>query len=140
MAANTQPIFSNQGFIKWGSAINAANPILDGTGTVNTIATGNAAGNNAGNFIQKIIARPLGTNVASVARIFINNGSANTTAANNALMAEITLPASTLNQAGAMGGIEISLNLVLPASYNINVTLGTAVAAGWIFTAIGGQY
>ena len=140
MAANTQPIFSNQGFIKWGTAITAANTALDGTGTVTTIATGNATGNAAGNFIQKIIARPLGTNVASVARIFANNGNTNATAANNALISEMTLPASTLSQVAAMTGIEIPLNFVLPASYNLNATLGTAVAAGWLFTAVGGQY
>ena len=140
MAANTQPIFSNQGFLKWGAAITAANAALDGTGTVTTIATGNAAGNAAGNFIQKIIARPLGTNVSSVARIFVNNGATNATAANNALVTEVALPASTLNAAAAMAGVEIPLNFVLPASYNINATLGTAVAAGWIFTAVGGQY
>ena len=140
MSANTQSIFSNQGFIKWGTAITAANTALDGTGTVTTIATGNAAGNASGNFIQKIIARPLGTNVASVARIFVNNGSANSTAGNNALIAEVTLPAVTLSQVSVMTGVEIALNLVLPASYNLNATLGTAVAAGWMFTAIGGQY
>ena len=140
MAANTQPIFSNQGFLKWGAAITAANAALDGTGTVTTIVTGNAAGNASGNFIQKIIARPLGTNVASVARIFVNNGATNTTVTNNALLVEVSLPASALNPAAAMIGVEIPLNLVLPASYTINATLGTAVAAGWIFTAIGGQY
>ena len=140
MAANTQPIFSNQGFLKWGAAITAANTALDGTGTVTTIATGNAAGNASGNFIQKIIARPLGTNVASVARIFFNNGASNVTASNNALVIEVSLPASALNPAAAMTGVEIPLNLVLPASYNINAALGTAVAAGWIFTAVGGQY
>ena len=140
MAANTQPIFSNQGFLKWGAAITAANAALDGTGTVTTIATGNAAGNASGNFIQKIVARPLGTNVASVVRIFVNNGATNATAGNNALLIEAALPASTLNPAGAMTGVEIPLNLVLPASYNIHAALGTAVAAGWIFTAVGGQY
>jgi len=140
MAANTQPIFSNQGFIKWGTPLTAANTAMDGTGTVTTIATGNATGNAAGNFIQKIIARPLGTNVASVARIFANNGGVNTTATNNALIAEITLPATTLSNAAAMTGLEFPINFVLPSGNNFNVALGTAVAAGWMFTAIGGQY
>lgn len=140
MAANTQPIFSNQGFIKWGTAITAANTATDGTGTTTTIATGNAAGNAAGNYIQKLICRPLGTNVATVGRIFANNGSTNATAANNALIAEVTLPAVTLSQVAAMVAVEIPINFVLPASFNLNATLGTAVAAGWMFTAIGGQY
>lgn len=140
MAANTQPIFSNQGAIAFSGIITAANIAMDGTGTINTVVTGNAAGNATGNFIQKLIARPLGTNVASVLRIFANNGGANTTATNNALIAEVSLPATALNNSGAMTGVEIPLNLVLPANYKINVALGTAATAGWIVTAIGGQY
>ena len=140
MAANTQPIFSNQGSIAFSAIVIAANLAMDGTGTINTVMTGNAAGNAAGNFIQKLIARPVGTNAASVLRVFANNGGVNTIATNNALIAEITLPASTLNQTAAMIGLEIPLNFVLPANYKLNIALGTAVAAGWVVTAIGGQY
>ena len=141
MAANTAPIFSNQGSIQWGAAaITAANTAKDGTGTVTTIATGNAAGNNAGNFIQKLIARPLGTNVATVLRVFINNGSTNATAANNTLIAELSLPATTLTEVAAQPDFVLPLNLALPAGYKINVVLGTAVAAGYQVSVIGGQY
>ena len=60
MPANTSPIFSAKGSIQWNPAIlTAANTAKDGTGTVATVFTGNAAGNNAGNFVQKLIARPL---------------------------------------------------------------------------------
>ena len=140
MAANTQPIFSNLGAISWSTAVTAANTALDGTGTVLPIIKGNASGNAAGNFVQKIIARPLGTNVASLARIFVNNGSTNATAANNALIAEVSLPATTLSQSAAMTGVEIPINFNLPPNCVLNVTLGTAVVAGWNFTAIAGQY
>ena len=102
MPANTAPIFSAKGAIQWNPAIlNTANTAKDGTGTVATVFTGNAAGNNAGNFVQKLVARPLGTNVATVLRVFINNGSVNTTAANNSLIAELTLPATTLSEIAA---------------------------------------
>jgi len=97
-------------------------------------------GNAAGNFIQKLICRALGSNVGSVLRVYANNGGVNSTAANNALVAEVTLPTTTLSQTAAMAGVEIPLNLVLPQAYNLNATLGTAVAAGWMVTAIGGQY
>ncbi|MBG1232965.1 hypothetical protein [Aestuariivirga litoralis] len=141
MAANKQPIFSELPSIQWASAaITAANTAMDGTGTVSTVATGNNSGNAAGNFIQKLIARALGTNVQTVLRVFVNNGSSNATPANNTLIAEITLPATTASNSQAQPAYELPLNLALPAGYKLNVVLGTAVAAGVQVTAIGGQY
>ena len=141
MPANTSPIFSAKGSIQWNPAIlTAANTAKDGTGTVATIFTGNAAGNNAGNFVQKLLARPLGTNVATVLRLFINNGSANTTALNNSLIAEMTLPTTTLSEVAAQPDYVLPLNFVVPAGYKLNATLGTTVAAGFTLTAIGGEY
>ena len=141
MPANTQPIFSALGSIQWSaSAVNAANIAKDGTGTVTTIATGNNAGNNAGNFVQRLVARALGTNVASVLRVFVNNGGVNTTAANNSLIGELTLPGTTISEVSAQADYVLPLNFVLPAGYKINVTLGTAVAAGYQVSIIGGQY
>ena len=141
MPANTSPIFSAKGSIQWNPAIlTAANTAKDGTGTVATIFTGNAAGNNAGNFVQKLLARPLGTNVATVLRLFINNGSANTTALNNSLIAEMTLPTTTLSEVAAQPDYVLPLNFVVPAGYKLNATLGTTVAAGFALTAIGGEY
>ena len=141
MPANTQPIFSALGSIQWGATtLTAANTAKDGTGTVTTIATGNNAGNAAGNFIQKLTARALGTNVATVLRVFVNNGGVNTTAANNSLIGEMTLPATTLSEVAAQPDYVLPLNFVLPANYKINVTIGTAVAAGYQVSVIGGQY
>lgn len=141
MPANTQPIFSALGSIQWGAAaVTAANTAKDGTGAVTTIATGNNAGNNAGNFVQRLLARTLGTNVATVLRVFINNGGVNTTAANNTLIGEMTLPATTLSEVAAQPDFVLPLNFVLPAGYKINVALGTAVAAGYQVSVIGGQY
>jgi hypothetical protein len=141
MPANTNPIFSAKGAIQWNPAILlAANTAKDGTGTVATVFTGNAVGNNAGNFVQKLNARSLGTNVATVLRVFINNGQVNTTAANNSLIAEFTLPASTLSEVAAQPDYVLPLNFAVPAGYKLNCTLGTAVAAGYALTAIGGEY
>ena len=141
MPANTAPIFSNIGAIQWGAAaLIAANTAKDGTGTVTTIFTGNATGNNAGNFVQKLIARPLGTNVATVLRVFINNGAVNSTAANNSLIAEFTLPATTLSEVAAQPDFVLPLNFALPPGYKINCTLGTPVAAGYQVSVMGGQY
>ena len=141
MPANTTPIFSSLGSIQWGpTSLNAANVAKDGTGTVTTLAIGNNAGNNAGNFVQKLIARPLGTNVATVLRVFINNGGVNTTAVNNSLIAELTLPATTLSEVAAQPDYVLPLNFALPAGFKINATIGTAVAAGYQVSIIGGQY
>jgi hypothetical protein len=138
MPANTSPIFSIAGDIQWVSAaITAANTTTDLTsGTIYPIFTG---GTN-GSYVQKIRFRHLGTNVATVARVWINNGSTTGTAANNTLWDEITLAANTLSQVAAAINYELPLGFALPAGYVIYVTLGTGVAAGFKATVIGGDY
>jgi hypothetical protein len=136
MPANTSPIFSAKGAIQWNPTILlVANTAKDGTGTVANVFTGNATGNAAGNFVQKLIARSLGTNVATVLRVFINNG-----AASSSLIAELTLPATTLSEIAAQPDFILPLNFVVPAGYKLNCTLGTTVAAGFAVTVIGGEY
>jgi hypothetical protein len=138
MPANTLPVFSRLADIQWNAAaLTAANTAKDGTGTVATIFT---ADSTNGGFVQKISARPLGTNIATVLRVFVNNGSANTTASNNALIAEMTLPATTLSEVAALPDYVLPLNFALPAGYKINCTIGTAVAAGHMVSAFGGKY
>jgi hypothetical protein len=137
MAINTQPIFSKQGAIQWApAALTTANIAKDGTGTVATLFTAGADGA----FVQRLVARSLGTNVATVLRIFINNGGVNTTAANNTLIAEMTLPATTLSEVAAQPPYELPLNFALPAGYKLNATIGTAVAAGYQVSVLGGTY
>lgn len=136
--ANNSPIYTKNGRVNWGAAvITAANTAKDGTGTVDTIFTADATN---GSFVQKIKFRPAGTNIQTVARIFINNGSTNATAANNILYDEVTLPATILSETGAINGPELYFNIALPAGYKINVTLGTAVAAGYYASVVGGDY
>lgn len=138
MAANTTPIFTNVPQINWASAaITAANTAMDGTGTVTTVFTADATD---GSYVKKIVFKSVGTCVATVARVFLNNGSTNTTAANNALIAEVTLVATTASNSAANPGSELYLDMQLPAGYKINVTLGTAVSAGWMVTVLGGSY
>ena len=136
MPANTSPIFPLTPQIGWAT-ITAANTGTDGTGTVNTLFT---AGANGGR-VDYIRCRALGTNVATVLRVFINNGSTNATSTNNALFEELTLPITTASNTSDTGGeYDVALNLSLPTGYKINVTLATAVAAGWKVTAVGGDY
>ena len=146
MAANKQPIYTLTPDIQWGAAdgnggaagpLKTANTAKDGTGTVLTIFTADATN---GGFISRIIARPAGTNTASVLRVFINNGSTNATIANNVMIAELTLTATTLSEVAALPPYEIPLGFALPAGYKLNVTIGTTIAAGIFVSAIGGKY
>lgn len=137
MPANLDPIYSRVGSVQWTPAVTAANTAMDGTGTVNTVWTADATN---GGYLSHIKAKPLGTNVATVARFFINNGGANTTAANNVLFGEMSLTASSASNTTALTEYSYPLNIALPPGYKINVTLGTAVAAGWEFTGVGGAY
>jgi hypothetical protein len=137
MPANTAPIFTLTPNVGWGTtAITTANTAKDGTGTVLTTFT---AGAN-GSYVQRVRFRPSGTCVQTVARVFINNGSTNATAANNILFDEITLTAITLSENTAQPSFEIPMNFAIQAGYKINITIGTSVAAGWYVDTVGGDY
>ena len=136
MAQNTQPIFALVPQNEWG-IIDTANTAKDGTGTVVTIFTADATN---GSYCEKIRIRPKGTNVASVLRIFINNGSSNATAGNNVLFDEITLPATTNSEVAALAGFTVPMNIPLAPGYKINITLGTTVAGGYAVSAHGAKY
>lgn len=137
MAANTSPIFTLSPDIQWAVAITAANTAMDGTGTVVTAFTADATN---GGYVSMIKLKAAGSNVATVARIWLNNGSTNATAANNTLLGELTLLATTASNTLGLAEYSYPLGFALPAGYKINVTLGTAVSAGWIPTVIGGKY
>jgi len=137
MVANAIPIFSKVARNEWANGITAANTALDGTGTVDTVFTADATN---GSYLQKLTIRPRGTNVASVLRVFMNNGSTNATAANNVMIAEASLPATTASAVAALAGIEVPINMPIAPGYKINVTLGTAVAGGYAVSAHGGDY
>ena len=83
----------------------------------------------------------LGTNTQSVARIYYNNGSVNTTAGNNSLAGSLTLPATTASNTVAEPAAAYYFengSLDLDPAFRIYVGLATTVAAGWRVTPIGG--
>ena len=91
--------------------------------------------------MRRLRVKAQGTNQANVMRVFVNNGSTNATASNNAMWGELTLNASTGSSSAANGpDYEYPMNLVLPAGYVINVCIGSNAAAGWIVSAEGGNY
>ena len=131
-------MFTSAPDIQWApAALSAANAAKDGTGTVATVFAADAIN---GGFITKLNARPSGTAVATVLRVFINNGASSATPANNILFAEMSLPAVTLSEIAAQPDFVLPLNIALPANYKILCSLGTAVAAGYYLSVIGGKY
>lgn len=137
MAQNNNPIFVGVPNFGIGTVTTAANTAMDGTGTVITVFT---AGANGG-YIRRIRVKAQGTCVASVMRVFINNGSSAGTASNNVIWGELTLPASSAsNSISVSADYEYPMHLVLPAGYVVNVCFGTAGAGGWIPCAEGGNY
>jgi hypothetical protein len=141
MSANNQPIFTRTPDVQWTTTpMIAANTTTDLTG--GTIYLAFTADATEGGYVQRIRFRTLGSNsIATVARIWINNGGVTTTAANNTLFDEITLPTTTLIQTAAQANYELPLNFALPPGDRIYVTLGSApTSAGWQATVIGGKY
>lgn len=143
MAANTIPIYSDAGQIEWSTLLQTANTAKDGTGLVQTIFTAGADGGR----VERVRSKAAGTNVATVLRVFINNGSDNSVAANNVLYAEMTIAATTLSEVATLLTNELpnttdttAFPIVLPAGYKINVTIGTTVAAGLLISAVGSSY
>lgn len=141
MAANTIPIYTKAGQLAW-CTLTTGVTALTGVGAT-LLFTAGADGAR----IERIRARPLGTNVATVLRIFLNNGSDPATAANNSLVAEKTIAANTVSQVAESAINEMptatdptAFPLVLPAGYRLYASIGTTVASGLTVTAIGGTY
>jgi hypothetical protein len=137
MAANTTPIFVKSPRISSVTTGTSANANFDGTGTVATVFTADATN---GSKIDKVILQHMGTNTGTVIRLFVNNGSANSTATNNALVYEVALASNTASQTAASSRVEVPMDLVLAPGYKLNCTTGTAIAAGVMVTAVGGDY
>jgi len=139
MPANTAPIFTLVPEIMWTTNMTVANTGNLSAGTSYMVFSANTNGS----YVQKIRFRHQSTNTnnaATMARVFINNGSSTGTAANNTIWDEITIAANTASQTAASTNYELPLNFALPAGYVIYCTLGTTVVAGIQATVIGGDY
>lgn len=145
MPANNDPIFSKGGDVSnnastgMNQAITAAANDFTGAGANNSLVFTADATN--GGFISRLRFKAAGTNVATVMRIFINNGSAASTATNNTFYGELALPATTSSATTVTGpDLDYFMNIALPAGFKVYVGLATAVAAGWVVTPIAGKY
>lgn len=134
MAANSAPRFTGKGGFAGSITLTTANTTKDGSGLLagNLVYTAPTDGA----LVSQVIASTLGTNVATVLRIFVTTGAPTATTAIK--VGEVTLPVTTLTETAA--GQVIMFNMPagfqdLAAGHRIYATLGTTVAAGWQIAA-----
>jgi hypothetical protein len=141
---NTAPIFSRVGDTSTNGTtgmpqlvLNAANDYTGIDADVTLVWTADATN---GGFIERLRFKAGGTNVATVARIYINNGSTPGTGTNNSFYGEVALPATTATATAPTIDVDYPMGFALKPGFRIYFGLATAVAAGWACTGIGGQY
>jgi len=140
MAQNTSPIFPLVPVIEWvNTGAVTANTTTDLT-TGTNYNSGFTADATNGSRVDFVRVRALGTNVATVMRVWLNNGSVTTTAANNTLFFERTLSSTAVSQVAELVDIILPINASIPAGYKLFYTFGTAVAAGYSISVVGGDY
>ena len=144
MAGNSDPIFSKVGDVSNNAATTFAGGMVTATGDYTGVSANHVqawiSDATNGGFLQRLRFKATGTNTASVARIYINNGSTHTTATNNSFYGEISLPATTAINTAATVDIDYPMNLALNPGFSIWCGLATTVAASWVVTGIGGKY
>ena len=138
MSANTSPIFTGKPSVQWIGPVLTANTTKDLTaGTIYLIFTADATNGGRVDFLR---ITPIGSCIATVLRLWINNGATTGTATNQIMYDAMTLPAVTLSEAADFGALVWPIDLVLPISYRLYATVGTGVATGYHLTAVGGAY
>ena len=118
-------------------AIKTENLLYDGTGTPNWIIQRHPTTL----FVKELTLQAgASDNIQTVARVFTNNGGDHENPANNTLIHNATLVATTAVDDAAVTLVTINLNFWLPARYRLNVLLGKTVVGGYYVAAFGGQY
>lgn len=144
MAANTQPIYTLSPDVSVNGTTTMATTMTTATGdytgvSANHVQVFTADATNGG-YITKLRLQATGSNTASVARIYLNNGSTHTSATNNTFYGQVSLPSTTAINTAATVEIDYPMGFAINAGFTIWVGLGTTVAAGWVCTCIGGKY
>jgi hypothetical protein len=145
---NAIPQFTDTG-VMGTVRITAANTSSEGGGTIGTdiflVFTADATDGTFLEFVRFIprATAPTNTN-ATVARVFVSTQSVGaTTSANTNLIAEVTLPqVSADNAAGAVQWFDVPVNQRIPAGQSILATThgAPAAATSWGAMAFGGDY
>ena len=143
MAANNSPIYTKKGNLTANGGTTMVAGMVTATGDYTGVSANHVLAHTAGadgSYIKRIHFEATGTNTATVARIYLNNGSTNTVATNNQFIGQVTLPATTAINTAATSGVDFPLEMMIPATFRIYIGLGTTVAASWIATCIAGDY
>jgi hypothetical protein len=144
MSGNSDPIFSRAGDIQGGDILLTAAADVTGQGINNAVVFTSDPTN--GGFIQRIRFKALGTNVATVARIYINNGSGRLASSVSAVSGTPTGTPSTTGgtlQAGTYFAKIIAVDQygsnTAPSTESASVAVtGTTGSIGWAWTAVTG--
>lgn len=151
MAANTNPIFGRTPDVQVGGAIlgPTAVTLQDGTGATPIVFMADAT---EGGFVDEIRLKPAGSPAATVCRIFfctstvaVGSFTAGTTntAANTAMIAELSLAVVTSSNLTAQNDIAIPIRKALPPGTKLLIGFGTSTGAagtGYAVTAFGMKY
>jgi hypothetical protein len=143
MAANTQPIYTKKGNLTANGGTTMVAGMVTATGDYTGVSANHVLAHTSGadgSYIKRIRFVATGTCTGSVARIYLNNGSTNTTATNNQFIGQCTLPGVTAINTAATSEVDYPLDMMIPAGFRIYIGLGTTVAASWIPTCIAGDY
>ena len=143
MVANTSPIYTLTPDVSNNNGTTVGGTILTATGDYTGVSANHVllhtAGTN-GSYVRRLRFKAIGTNIATVLRIYLNNGSTAGTATNNLFHGEISMPATTATNTAATTDIDYPMEIALPSGWRIYVGTATTVASGWIGSAIAGQY
>lgn len=127
------------------SLLLTANTAKDGTGTIVFLQT-NTGGTlvdlvagTKGLWVDHLVIMPLGANVATVMRLFTNNGQVNSTALNNMLIDNITLPLAAASEVAAQQPTVFIVKKLFPSGIKFFITLGTTVVSGHSVVLFGGS-
>ena len=137
MATNTAPIFSLEADFQSAGTLTTAAADYAGTNVNNSV--GFTAGPDGG-YLDRIMCKPLGTNVASVLRVYINNGSGR-------LVSQVAAPAGTptgtpSTTGGSLihgTGINYFARIVAVDQYGANSAASTETAVVATTTSVAGS-
>jgi hypothetical protein len=87
-------------------------------------------------YVDRIEYTPLGTNIATVARIFLNFAEPFTEATNNGLLAEVTLPATTGSEVASLEPVSLDIDQYMERGNKLIASVGTTIASGVSVKAI----
>lgn len=144
MPGNNDPIYSRIGDVTNNGTTGFATGMVTATGDYTGVSANHVLAFTAdatnGGFVQRLRFKATGTVVASVVRVYLNNGATNATATNNVFYGEMSLPAVTATNTAATPDPDYPMNIAIPAGFRIYCGLGTTVAASWVTTAVAGKY